>query len=666
MPYTGFTVNKELFVVNEGSDNSKTLPPGMYTFHILPMGGPKLFKKMGHTHDTLVDLPGTAYDQVTKEINNFLNPTTKQSFIDYGFLYKRSSLLYGPPGCHAKGTKILMYDGSIKNVENVKIGDVLMGPDSQPREVLGLAQGRQEMVKITPIKGDPFIVNRDHILHLTPSGENVTIKTPINIKFSDYIKQSLCFQERLKLTRTGVEFNQTKNLPINSYIFGVWLGDGTSTKAEITTMDKEIKEALKEFAENTKLDLKARNSKTSGKADTFALTNGRGTKNSFLDSLNELEVINNKHIPQIYKTSSREDRLQLLAGILDTDGSLTCNGYDYISVSRNLAEDVVFLSRSLGLAAYLAETTKSCMYKGEKKEGSYYRVSISGNIAEIPVKLTRKKAKERSQIKNVLRTGFTYELLPVDDYFGFSLDKDHLYLTSDFTIHHNTGKTCIVNRVATDVVKNGGIVIFNPNPGELKEAFNILDDLQPEVTTMVIFEELDKMLQRYEGELLNLLDGEVQKNNVVYLATTNFIDQIPARIRRPGRFSTSVEVDYPTHQARVIYLDTKLKNTEEANQWAELTEGFSVDELKELVLSVKCLGYSPEVVIPRIRSGRAVLTENANPRMVHNSYTERLQNSMQEIEATMEKMNYRSEGNVYFSGDSVNPSTYLDEGDAGQ
>lgn len=310
MPYTGFTVNKELFVVNEGSDNSKTLPPGMYTFHILPMGGPKLFKKMSHTHDTLVDLPGTAYDQVTKEIVNFLNPTTKQAFTDYGFLYKRSSLLYGPPG---------------------------------------------------------------------------------------------------------------------------------------------------------------------------------------------------------------------------------------------------------------------------------------------------------------------------------------------------TGKTCIVNRVATDVVNNGGVVIFNPNPGELKEAFNILDDLQPEVTTMVIFEELDKMLQHYEGELLNLLDGEVQKNNVVYLATTNFIDQIPTRIRRPGRFSTSVEVDYPTHQARIIYLDTKLKNLEEANQWAELTEGFSVDELKELVLSVKCLGYSTEEVIPRIRSGRAGLKELIGPQRRLLSFDDQLRSAMNDIHDNMEKM---SIPNIFVSDNS--------------
>ena len=85
---------------------------------------------------------------------------------------KRGVLLYGPPGCHAKGTNILMYDGRLKKVEDVKVGDLLMGPDSKPRTVLELAKNKQEMVKIIPNKGDPFIVNKDHILHLSPSGES--------------------------------------------------------------------------------------------------------------------------------------------------------------------------------------------------------------------------------------------------------------------------------------------------------------------------------------------------------------------------------------------------------------------------------------------------------------------------------------------------------------
>jgi hypothetical protein len=79
-----------------------------------------------------------------------------------------------PVGCHAPGTQILMYDGTIKRVEHIQVNDVLMGPDSTPRVVHTLYSGVDEMFKITPTKGDPFIVNQHHILSLdlTPSSIN--------------------------------------------------------------------------------------------------------------------------------------------------------------------------------------------------------------------------------------------------------------------------------------------------------------------------------------------------------------------------------------------------------------------------------------------------------------------------------------------------------------
>ena len=81
----------------------------------------------------------------------------------------RRTLLVSPTGsgkCYGKGTPILMYNGSIKSVEDIAVGDLLMGPDSLPRRVESLARGREEMVRITHVKGDPFECNRSHILCL--------------------------------------------------------------------------------------------------------------------------------------------------------------------------------------------------------------------------------------------------------------------------------------------------------------------------------------------------------------------------------------------------------------------------------------------------------------------------------------------------------------------
>jgi Hom_end-associated Hint/Tape measure protein len=80
-------------------------------------------------------------------------------------------------GCHAKGTLILMADGSVKAVETIEVGDQLLGPDNQAREVLSLARGVDFMYKITPSWGNPFVVNLHHKLRLIDdAGDRHTVK----------------------------------------------------------------------------------------------------------------------------------------------------------------------------------------------------------------------------------------------------------------------------------------------------------------------------------------------------------------------------------------------------------------------------------------------------------------------------------------------------------
>lgn len=177
-----------------------------------------------------------------------------------------------------------------------------------------------------------------------------------------------------------------------------------------------------------------------------------------------------------------------------------------------------------------------------------------------------------------------------------------------------TGKTCIVNRVAKDVVSRvNGVVIFNPNPRSLPKALEILDDVQPETTVMVVFEEMDELLKRYESDLLNVLDGETQKENIIYMATTNYIENIPERIRRPGRFSSVLEVKYPTRQSREMYLKLKgITESEELSEILEKSENFSIDELKEVVLAVKCLGLSLDSIVKRIMENKDKVLPETN------------------------------------------------------
>src|SRR5665213_1029949 len=72
----------------------------------------------------------------------------------------------GSSKCLGKGTEVLMFDGSIKKVEDVVIGELLMGPDSKPRTVLNIGSGGGNLVRIDPVKGDSWICNDDHVLTL--------------------------------------------------------------------------------------------------------------------------------------------------------------------------------------------------------------------------------------------------------------------------------------------------------------------------------------------------------------------------------------------------------------------------------------------------------------------------------------------------------------------
>jgi SpoVK/Ycf46/Vps4 family AAA+-type ATPase len=162
------------------------------------------------------------------------------------------------------------------------------------------------------------------------------------------------------------------------------------------------------------------------------------------------------------------------------------------------------------------------------------------------------------------------------------------------------GKTCIVNRVATEVIDAGGIVLFNPEIEALGQAYKALDDTQKDTLVMVIFEEFDNLVYDYEIQLLSLLDGEVQKNNIIYLMTTNNIEEIPSRLTRPGRISSLIEVGMPSSEAREVYLKHKKIPAELLEDYVTASENFTIDQLKELVLSTICLGQSLKAAANRI------------------------------------------------------------------
>ena len=384
------------------------------------------------------------------------------------------SLPCGAGKCHGIDTPILMYDGSIKMVQDVIKGDLLMGDDSTARKVISLARGIDNMYDIVPKKGDKYTVNSEHILVLKNTMKNPKIRlrlcngverfdvrwwenfqekskvhntiesaklflgtvrheSVVEIEVKDYIAQNKTFKNHYKGYRTSVCFNE-KPVPIDPYMIGVWLGDGTSRRPQITSQDRIIIDYfVSNLGEYGLYLTKLKDMYGYGITSIY-------TKNKFMTVLKQLNMICNKHIPMVYKCNSRKNRLSLLAGILDTDGSLIRDScFDLIQKSEQLIDDIIYLCRSLGFACYKSKVVKGCKYKCEYKDGSYFRITISGEgLDEIPTLLPSKKASPRRQIKDALVTGIKVNHVGIDAYYGFVLDGNSRYVMGDFTVTHNT------------------------------------------------------------------------------------------------------------------------------------------------------------------------------------------------------------------------------------
>lgn len=338
------------------------------------------------------------------------------------------TLLLAPTGvgkCLHPDQGVMMWDGSVKAAKDVSNGDKLMGDDSTPREVTGTTTGKEEMFKIIPVKGQSWICNKSHMLSVV----NTTTNKKFEITVEDYLKQNDTFKSLHKLYRAGVkEFGVVcENTRHNPYLVGAYLGDGHTHRAALSLGPKksEVMHSVVMALESTGHTVSFED-----KGSYTEITFKSGTFWNYIKPY----VSGERYIPDEHKFAKDYYRAALLAGLLDTDGSDTGGGVEITQKSERLANDITFVARSLGLAAYVKP--KKGTIKSLGFEGGYFRVGISGDFSSIPFR--RLKIAPRRQIKDVLRTGFAVEALGVGDYAGFELDGNHRFLLDDFTVTHNT------------------------------------------------------------------------------------------------------------------------------------------------------------------------------------------------------------------------------------
>jgi hypothetical protein len=153
-------------------------------------GKPKQYKITEGT-DINLEFAGKLRDNQEIVVNTYIEHVNK---VGFGGGLLELPCAYGK--CLGKDTEILMYNGKIKKVQDIVVGDLLMGDDSTPRNVLTLARGKEQMYKISSKKGDSYICNESHILSLKSStnhSKKIKKGDIIDISVIDYLNLPKCF-----------------------------------------------------------------------------------------------------------------------------------------------------------------------------------------------------------------------------------------------------------------------------------------------------------------------------------------------------------------------------------------------------------------------------------------------------------------------------------------
>lgn len=335
-------------------------------------------------------------------------------------------------GCHLKGTEVLMHDCSVKKVEDIAIGDILMGDDGAPRKVLELHHGMDMMYKIQLSNGDSHIVNSRHQTYI----RHYSYKT------HDYEELLLTPQELLSTKRlydgyyipkARLSFEH-KDVPVDPYFLGLWLGDGTKSSIEVACSNKEVQEWL-----CANFDGRLIGCSNTKKCMIFRFW--REHHQPYYQFFKELGLLGNKHIPECYRINSSDVQLALVAGMIDSDGAYD-KKKNRVEISQrwdrlHILLALKFMCECNGFKC----TLKNRLSTGLKPGVLHYRLNIAGDLSRIPTKVKHKTGYNKNVYRS--RRNWSDNTVKVTEYgkgefFGFSVDGNHRFVLGDLTVTHNS------------------------------------------------------------------------------------------------------------------------------------------------------------------------------------------------------------------------------------
>lgn len=359
-------------------------------------------------------------------------------------------------------------EGKVK-IKDVQVGDKIYGADGKLTTVISKRiYNNQLQYKVTFADGRSIECGGGHLWTLIKNnGKKVTLELN-NIKnnYLGYERKNGKRDVKYYVQQNEALDYPEKELPIDPYFLGVWLGDGNSHNTGITTEDEEIKDLCYKIAKEYDLHVQVNQNK-SKTCPTYNI-NGVNRKgaNRLKNQLRELNLLHNKHIPEVYLYSSIEQRLELLKGLMDSDGFCDDRSIEFTQKSEVLTNNVCELCRSLGIKVKrssriindteyhrLAISSKTPIFKLQRKQ-RYWKYLETGT--EYQKKYRNLKASKNAIVKIEPTSVKPSVCIGVDN-------KDSLFIAGDYIVTHNSYWTALGDILA-DICMDGAKYFDPDNP----------------------------------------------------------------------------------------------------------------------------------------------------------------------------------------------------------
>jgi ATP-dependent 26S proteasome regulatory subunit len=447
-------------------------------------------------------------------------------------------LLYGPPGCGkclARDTPVLMHSGDVKRVQDIVVGDRLMGDDSTPRMVLSTTRGREQMARVSFASSEPFSCNMSHVLSLklrdAPSLSPRANGGAALVEWFDAPRNSADGTVSQLLRRTRA-----------------FRSDASARKFLARLRDVE---PLAVCADDT-IDIAVRDLLDAKRVARATLARLEAFRVGAVDfaplavepsDARRAGATARHRIASVYRRAARSTRLALLAGVCEARASgasgelvvVHCDG------EPALADDVAFVARSLGLLA----------------------VVESGERVVLRASAQRREA-------------FAIDALGVGEYFGFELSGNHRFvLAHNFVVTHNTLLAkAIANQAGANFISIKGPELLDKYVGESEKAVRqVFARAAAASPCIIFFDELDALCGRRQGDggnqagervvnqLLTEMDGVGERKQIYVVGATNRPDMIDGAMLRPGRLDKLLYVPLPDANGRASILRASTRST---------------------------------------------------------------------------------------------------------